>query len=100
MNEINKTINKKWNTHKWEVFIIPEKIIKNYENMLPNKVRPVAVLSNAEFLEYKALVMECTTKQHMNTIKFYSYFNKKRNCRVTSYLALGIKSQNVCFFRG
>jgi hypothetical protein len=68
---------KHWTTHKWEVFVIPERILKNHPNLDINKTRLVIVISNAKSLDFKALVIECSTKKHKNSLFFYSWKSKK-----------------------
>jgi mRNA-degrading endonuclease toxin of MazEF toxin-antitoxin module len=70
------------------MYIIPERIIKNHPGMDVNKTRPVVVLSNSQKLNYKALIVECTTKYHPGYIKLFAYFSKFHNCEKTSYIAI------------
>jgi mRNA-degrading endonuclease toxin of MazEF toxin-antitoxin module len=53
------------------MYVIPERVLKNHDGMDLNKARPVIVISNAESLEYKALILECSTKKHKNSLEFY-----------------------------
>jgi hypothetical protein len=39
-------------------------------------------------LEYKALIMECSTKKHKNSLEFYKWTSKRTNETLTSYIAL------------
>jgi len=58
-----------WKSKKWQVYLIPEKVLKFYDGMDLQKVRPCVVINNDADLFNKSIVLECTTKSYPGYIK-------------------------------
>ncbi|MGL4768988.1 MAG: hypothetical protein ACRCW6_02010 [Mycoplasmoidaceae bacterium] len=62
---------KKHKTKKWRIVYISEKKYNFYENVDPNKLRPVLIWNDSNYLKGRFISFYCTTKYNLKFSHFH-----------------------------